>query len=106
MKIKKIFAAALVLSMLTNIPVFAEDNSITRGETAQMLLTAADDYNSDIKLTDIIQGYEDGGLYEGKTVTRAEALVMLKRAFGELPEPVGHNKRVAILTEEFTDIPE
>lgn len=71
-----------------------------------MLLTAADDYNSDIKLTDIIQGYEDGGLYEGKTVTRAEALVMLKRAFGELPEPVGHNKRVAILTEEFTDIPE
>lgn len=106
MKIKKIFAAALVLSMLTNIPVFAEDNSITRGETAQMLLTAADDYNGDVKLTDIIQGYEDGGLYEGKTVTRAEALVMLKRAFGELPEPVGHNKRVAILTEEFTDIPE
>ncbi|MCI9086024.1 MAG: peptidase [Clostridia bacterium] len=106
MKIKKIFAAALVLSMLTNIRVFAEDNSITRGETAQMLLTAADDYNSGIKLTDIIQGYEDGGLYEGKTVTRAEALVMLKRAFGELPEPTGHNKRVAILTEEFTDIPE
>ena len=105
MKIKKIFAAALVLSMLTNIPIFAEDNSITRGETAQMLLTAADDYNEYVKLTDIIQGYEDGGLYEGKTVTRAEALVMLKRAFGELPEPMGHNKRVAILTEEFTDIP-
>ncbi len=106
MKMKKIFAAVLALALMTNMPVFAEDNSITRGETAQMLLTAADDYNAGIKLTDIIQGYEDGGLYEGKTVTRAEALVMLKRAFGELPEPTGHNKRVAIPAEEFTDIPE
>ena len=106
MKMKKIFAAVLALVLMTNIPVLAEDNSITRGETAQMLLTAADDYNGDVKLTDIIQGYEDGGLYEGKPVTRAEALVMMKRAFGELPEPTGHNRRVAIPAEEFTDIPE
>ena len=100
------FASALVLAMMTNIPVFAEDNSITRGETAQMLLIAADDYNSSVKLTDIIQGYEDGQLYEENNVTRAEALVMLRRAFGRLPELVGHNKRTALAADKFTDLPE
>lgn len=78
----------------------------TRGEVAQMLLTAADDYNPDVVKTDIIKGYDDGELHEDWSVTRAEALVMLKRAFGELPEPTGHNARVAIPAESFSDIPE
>lgn len=84
----------------------ASDEDATRGEVAQMLLTAADDYNPDVQKSDIIKGYEDGELHEDRNVTRAEALVMLRRAFGELPEPEGHNARVAIPAEEFTDIPE
>ena len=84
----------------------AADDDATRGEVAAMLLQAADDYNPGVEKTDIIKGYEDGQLHEEWNVTRAEALVMLKRAFGELPEPTGHNARVAIPAESFTDIPE
>ena len=84
----------------------AADEDATRGEVAAMLLQAADDYNPGVEKTDIIKGYEDGQLHEEWNVTRAEALVMLKRAFGELPEPTGHNARVAIPAESFTDIPE
>ena len=78
----------------------------TRGEVAQMLLTAADDYNPDVVKEDIIKGYDDGELHEDWSVTRAEALVMLKRAFGELPEPTGYNAMVALPVENFSDIPE
>lgn len=78
----------------------------TRGEVAQMLLTAADDYNPNVVKEDIIKGYDDGELHEDWSVTRAEALVMLKRAFGELPEPTGYNAMVALPVENFSDIPE
>ncbi|MGM9938010.1 MAG: M13-type metalloendopeptidase, partial [Candidatus Ornithomonoglobus sp.] len=56
--------------------------------------------------SDIIKGYDDGELHEDWSVTRAEALVMLKRAFGELPTPTGHNARVALPQGSFTDIPD
>ena len=78
----------------------------TRGEVAKMLLTVADDYNPDVVKEDIIKGYDDGELHEDWSVTRAEALVMLKRAFGELPEPTGYNEMVALPAESFSDIPE
>lgn len=87
-------------------PIDSTKNFATRGEVVKMLLTAADDYNPNVQKSDIIKGYEDGLLHEERFVTRAEALVMLKRAFGELPKPVGHNKRVAFTSEDFTDIPE
>ena len=108
MKKKTLITALLCASLLGNIPaaLAADDDPATRGEVASMLLTAADDYNPGVEKTDIIKGYEDGQLHEENSVTRAEALVMLKRAFGELPEPEGHNARVAIPAEEFTDIPE
>ena len=82
-----------------------EANAATRGEVVQMLLNAVDDYNPTVQKTDIIKGYEDGQLHEERAVTRAEALVMLKRAFGELPAPTGHNARVALVADDFTDIP-
>ncbi len=97
-------AAAITISAVP--AVLAADDDLTRGEAARMLLTAADDYNADVELSDIIKGYEDGELHEDNPVTRAEALVMLKRAFGELPELTGHNARVAIPKEDFTDIPD
>lgn len=83
-----------------------ENEFATRGEVVNMLLSAADDYNPGVQRTDIIKGYDDGELHEERSVTRAEALVMLKRAFGELPELTGHNERVAIPSESFSDIPQ
>lgn len=105
---KKFIAAVLSLSMLASAPAVlaADDDFATRGKVASMLLAAADDYNPEVEKTDIIKGYEDGQLHEENNVTRAEALVMLKRAFGELPEPTGHNACVALPMESFTDIPE
>ena len=67
---------------------------------------AADDYNPDVQKSDIIRGYGDGDLQEDKTVTRAEAMIMLGRAFGGFPELKGDNLRMAIPKEEFTDIPQ
>ena len=78
---------------------------MTRGEAAEMLTNAADDYNSGVTASDIIKGYEDGSLRENESVTRAEFLVMLDRAFGGLPTPAV-TMRVAIPAEEFTDVPE
>ena len=104
---KRIISLILCGCMFASMPaVWAADEDATRGEVAEMLLQAADDYNPGVEKTDIIKGYEDGELHEDRYVTRAEALVMLKRAFGDLPEPTGHNARVAIPAESFTDVPE
>lgn len=103
-------AAALTMTVFfssTPMSVFAAENTAaTRGEVAQLLLNAADDYNPGVQKSDIIKGYADGELHEDQNVTRAESLVMLKRAFGDLPEPKGHNARVAIPAEQFTDVPD
>lgn len=109
MNIKKISALflAMVLLFVSAMPVaFAEETAtLTRGEAVEMLLTAVDDYNPTVQKSDIIKGYGDGLLHEDKPITRAEAFVMIKRAFGELHTPTGHNARVAFAPQEFTDIP-
>ena len=84
---------------------WAEDRAATRGEVVEMLLAAADDYNPSVTKEDIIRGYEDGDLCEGQSVTRAEALVMLARAFGPLPERKGVNAAQAIPADSFSDVP-
>ncbi|MBQ3023008.1 MAG: S-layer homology domain-containing protein [Clostridia bacterium] len=106
MKKRQIAALIIIVTMLMPFCALAEDTYINRGEVADMLLIAADDYNPSLVRSDIIKGYEDGLLHEERNVTRAEALVMLKRAFGTLPMPTGHNKRVSLSSGYFTDIPE
>lgn len=110
MKTKRIITAVLSICLLITMTFSqgfaAEDKNLTRGEVLKMLLTAADDYNPGVQKEDILKGYEDGELHEELPVTRAEALVMLRRAFGTLPEPSGHNERVMLKKEDFTDIPE
>ena len=98
MKIKKVVSGLLALSIAVGsmYVVSAKDQYVTRGQVADMLLVAADDYNPNVKKEDIIQGYEDGELHEDWNVTRAEALVMLKRAFGKMPELNEYTKRIAI----------
>ena len=107
MKIKKVCACVIVAAVLLTNSAFASDMYATRGETADMLLNAADDYNLGILRSDIIKGYGgDGELHEDWNINRAEALVMLSRAFGTFPELTGHNKRVALTSGDFTDIPD
>ena len=107
MMTKRVASIVLSASLLfSGVSSFAADEYLTRGEAADMLVTAADDYNDGITVSDIMSGYEDGSLREDSNVTRAEMLVMLERAFGDLPEPAGHNARVAIPAEKFADVPE
>lgn len=107
MKTKRILASVLLAATVVTNTVYASDMYATRGETADMLLSAADDYNINVQRSDIIKGYGgDGELHEDWNINRAEALVMLSRAFGTLPSLTGHNARVALKSEDFTDIPD
>ena len=106
MKFKRLIAICVVICILCTAPIaFSKEEYMSRGEVADMLLCIADDYNDGVVRSDIIKGYEDGNLYEERLVTRAEALVMLRRAFGVLPECKGHNARVSLKSEDFNDIP-
>lgn len=105
-KAKRLLAGALAAGlMLGCVPGAGAAAGATRGEVARMVLQAADDYNPGVTLEDILQGDEKGDLRENDPATRAEALVILQRAFGDLPEPVGDNARNAIPAGDFTDIP-
>ncbi len=107
---KRILAGFLVLVMLiSTAPAYAVASDaayLTRGETADMLLSSAEDYNAGVKRSDIIKGYEDGDVRENDPVTRAEAFIMLSRAFGQLPTPVGANALSGYSAANFTDIPD
>ena len=106
MKLRHLVVFSLIITILaSSFSSFAEDIYANRGEVADMLLSAADFYNPGVRRSDIIKGYEDGSLHEERNVTRAEALVMLSRAFNSLPQAVGHNKRVSLTAKDFTDIP-
>ena len=107
MKTKRIISfLTSILILCSSTAAFSQGEFATRGEVAEMLLEAADFYNEGVLKSDILKGYEDGLLHEERLVTRAEALVMLKRAFETIPTPVGHNARTALSAEEFADIPE
>ena len=102
---KRILALLLTGSLVFGAApaALAAEDVLTRGETRDMLLAAADDYNSGIAAGDIMCGYPDGELRENQAVTQVEALVMLARAFGDLPEPVGDTARWG--GAQFTDVP-
>lgn len=106
---KRILSALLTAVMLVSsvqTVLAAEPGYLTRGEVADMLMAAADDYNPGVEKTDILQGYSDGSLHEECPVTRAQALVMLRRAFGgDLPEAVGDNARSGYSSANFADLP-
>lgn len=83
----------------------AEDGSLTRGEAVAILTEAAQDYNPGVTAGDIAKGDETGALHSDRALTRAEALVMVERAFGGLPAPVGANALNAYPAQDFTDVP-
>ena len=100
-----LIATVMVLSV--SVSVYADETSppATRGEIVNTLLMAADAYEPGIKKEDIIKGSKNGDLRENEPVKKIEALVMLSRAFGELPEPVGNDLRIGTFGVEFTDVP-
>lgn len=108
MKHLKRFVPLLLTVALTlgAVPAQAlEPDVLTRGQAAERLLAAADDYNPGVQRSDVLKGYPNGNLDLEGAVTRAQALVMLDRAFGGLPAPVGDSARAAIPAEDFTDVP-
>mgnify|MGYP004512012543 FL=1 len=107
MKFKKL--TALLVSTMIMVPgavSAAPNDPATRGYVADYLVNAADFYNQGVKKTDIIKGYEDGLLHEEDGVTRAQALVMLRRAFGTFPDASEYAKTTGLPAESFNDIPE
>lgn len=93
---------ALVLALGT-LPVQAA--ALTRGDAAQALLSAAQDYNPGVQRSDILKGYPDSSLALDGTLTRVQALVMLTRAFGGFAAPVGDNARMALPAGSLTNVP-
>lgn len=99
-------AAALALT-LSPAAFAAGEDTLTRGEAWDALAAAADDYNPALlEAQSLLKGDENGQLHLDRPITRAEALVMLERAFGGLPTPVGANARSAFPAETFTDVPD
>ena len=84
-------AALLALSLA---PSALAADLLTRGEARDILMTAADDY-AGLTGEELLKGDEAGDLHLDRLLTRAEALVMLERAFGGFEAPVGANARMA-----------
>ena len=108
MKRTRIIGVLLALIIVLNTVPLAQaagDSYATRGEIVQMLMSAADDYHPNLQKSDIIKGYSDGALNENQYATRAEAFVMVSRAFGKLDAPTGHNARVAVTDLVYDDVP-
>lgn len=82
-----------------------QNKVLTRGDVVDMLMAAANSYQPNLQRTDIIKGYEDGLLHEDMEVTKIEALIMLKRAFGTLPNPSSNSSFQPLSIDVFTDIP-
>jgi putative endopeptidase len=98
--------AALVFSVSPAF-VWAEETPVylSRGEVAGIVLKAADDYNPGISKNDILLGYEDGSLREEEPAGKAEALIMISRAFGDLPSPRGDSLRRGVFDQHYNDVP-
>lgn len=83
----------------------AEEDALTRGEAANILLEAGFKYTPELEFSDILKGYPGGNLDLDGPVTLAQAMVMLERAFGGLPAPVGDSARMAYPAGALTDVP-
>lgn len=110
MKKKLISLTTALIMLLSALPLFtfAAETEVfaTRGQVADMLLGASDDCVQGLQRSDIIKGYEDGTTREEQYITRAEAFVMLNRAFAPLPEPVGNDLRLSEQQVSFTQVPD
>lgn len=78
------------------------DTPANLGKIADYLVGAADDYNKTDRAA-LLEGLEGG---EGAQATRVQALVMVSRAFGVLPEPKGNNARLMPEAADLSGVPD
>ncbi|MFC9540627.1 M13-type metalloendopeptidase [Lysinibacillus sp. NPDC056959] len=106
---KKVLSLLMTIIMVlsVSVSVYADEKSpsATRGEIVKALLLAADAYQPGINKEAIMQGSKNGDLRENEPAKKVEALVMLSRAFGKLPKPVGNDLRSGTFGVEFSDVP-
>lgn len=97
----------IIMVLSVSVSVYADETSpvATKGDIVKTLLTAADAYQPGINKATLLQGSKSGDLRENEPAKKVEAFVMLSRAFGELPEPVGNDLRSGTFDIEFTDVP-
>ena len=102
---KRLLAGFSALALtLTLIPAALAAQPLTRGEARDILAAAADDY-AGLDREELLRGDGTGELHLDRLLTRAEALVMLERAFGGFEAPAGANARMAFAGQSFTDVP-
>lgn len=86
-------------------PSLKDEQIVTMGAAADYLLAAAARYNQNSpSRTELLDNFL--GLQEGDAAPRIQLLVMVHTAFGDLPEPVGNNARLAPQNVDLTDVPE
>lgn len=104
--IRKFCVVFMLVGLMFSIKSEAADASLplSRQNLQQMLVLAAQEYQPN--MPELIKGYDDGDNRLDQPATRLEALIMIKRAFGELNTPKGHYQRVYETTVTFTDIPD
>ncbi|MCD7905323.1 MAG: M13 family metallopeptidase [Clostridiales bacterium] len=106
---RKVLSLLLSLTFLFSVmlPVNAlGEDYLTRGEAAEIIVSAADDYNPGVEISDILKGDSQGNLYEDRTVTKLEVFIMLDRAFGDYPEIKGSSLITNNTGAEYTDLPD
>lgn len=110
-KRKSLFLTGIiVLSMVLsacgsgNHTVFPEisEKTASLGEIADYLMVASDDYPNKYSKKKLLAGMGE----EKEKATRLQALVMVGRAFGELPQPKGNNLRLAPEAVDLSAVPE
>ncbi|MFS0780496.1 M13-type metalloendopeptidase [Bacillus sp. 1P06AnD] len=74
----------------------------TISQVAHYLVKAADDYTPGLTLSTLLDGFKD----TNKNITREESLIMISRAFGELPKPTGNTERISPKNVSFSDVSE
>ena len=99
---KKFIALIIATVMVTSQAVCAfAGETLTKEEYARIVLEGAKDYNPEITMEDLVKN-ADGK----KQVTKAEALVILRRAFGKMPVLQGDFMRTAPEEVSYTDVPQ
>lgn len=89
----------------TKIAAPAGDELLTLGKAADFLLTAAAKYNKNLpSREELMDNFI--GLGENDELPRLQALIMVSRAFGELPEPKGNAARLAPEAVDLSQVPE
>ena len=98
-------ASAVAFSVLP-VQKSSQPAPISRMRVRDILLLAAGRYNENLLPGDILKGSPgEGETHYLRAVTRLEAIIMISRAFGELPAPEGDLSRSGAPVPYYADVP-